>query len=149
MGTTFVTLQDGVDCQGFWMRDGILELWLRFLALHIEDPVDSGTFVSKIRDQWLLASRGYFNGWVPHGLPVAAATPEGVSLIRQATTSLIDALSRGAPTMSKDVLNLMGMGEFQGDFETRRLIEVGHAFIDLLDGKITDDARSTSFMPGC
>lgn len=39
MGSTLVYIGE----RGFWMRDGILELWLRFLALHIEDPVESGS----------------------------------------------------------------------------------------------------------
>jgi hypothetical protein len=48
------------------------------------------------------------------------------------------------------VLNLMGFGgEFTADVETRRLVEVGHAYLDLLDGKITADPSDTSFMPGC
>ena len=32
MGSSFV----GIGERGFWMRDGLLELWLRLLALHIK-----------------------------------------------------------------------------------------------------------------
>jgi hypothetical protein len=34
MGTSFVSIGD----HGFWMTDSILEIWLRLLALHVEDP---------------------------------------------------------------------------------------------------------------
>jgi hypothetical protein len=88
MGKTFV----GIGDRGFWMRDGMLELWLRFLALHVEDPVESGSLAIEIRDQWLLASRGYFMGCVPDGLEEAVSTPEGEMLVRSAIHSLLDVL---------------------------------------------------------
>ena len=43
------------------MRDRILEVWLRLLALHIADP-EQGSIGQQIREGWLLASRGYFLG---------------------------------------------------------------------------------------
>jgi hypothetical protein len=42
VGTTFV----GIGGRGFWLRDSLLELWLRFLALHVEDPVESGSLAT-------------------------------------------------------------------------------------------------------
>jgi hypothetical protein len=146
MGTTFVNIGN----RGFWMRDGILELWLRFLALHVEDPVESGSVATKIRDQWLLASRGFFNGCVPEGLEEAISTPEGESLVQAAIRSLLAALHLAPPHLSKDVLKLMGFAEqFTADIETWRLIGVGDAYLALLDGKITAGPSDTSFMPGC
>ena len=38
---------------------------------------------------------------------------------------------------------------FTADVETRRLVEVGQAYLDLLNGKITAGPSDTSFMPGC
>jgi hypothetical protein len=132
------------------MRDGLLELWLRLLALHVEDPVEPGSLATKIRDQWLLASRGFFNGCVPEGLEEAVSTPEGDALVRTAIRSLLEALDVAPSHLNKDVLNLLGIdGNFTADMETRRLIEVGRAYLDLLDGKITAGASDASFMPGC
>jgi hypothetical protein len=146
VGTTFV----GIGDRGFWMRDSVLELWLRFLALHIEDPVESGSLATRIRDQWLLASRGFFNGCVPEGLEEAVSTPEGEALVRAAIHSLLGALEAAPAQLNKGALNLMGFtgGEFTADVETRRLVEVGQAYLDLLDGKITAGPSDTSFMPG-
>jgi hypothetical protein len=84
MGSTFVE----IDGKGFWMRDGILELWLRLLALHVEDP-DEGSVGRGIRDNWLLASRGHFGGCVPDGLEEAVSTPEGRAVVVAAIQSLI------------------------------------------------------------
>jgi hypothetical protein len=152
MGTTFVTIdRDRDNKRGFWVRDGMLELWLRFLALHVEDPTEPGSAASEIRDQWLLASRGYFGGCVPHGLAEAFATSEGQAVVRKAVGSLLAALNEAPPHIDRDVLNLMGFsdGPFTRNVETRRLIEVGEAFLALLDGRITTGPCDTSFMPGC
>ena len=70
MGSFFVTA-DGEH--GFSMRDGHAQLWLRLLALHIPEPINTDSeamhLVShQIRDQWLLASKGFFNGCVPSGM---------------------------------------------------------------------------------
>lgn len=72
MGTTFVTLDPS---PGFWMSDSMLELWLRLLALHLPEPTDEEAEAATlpIRNQWLLASRGYFTGHVPHDLERRAA----------------------------------------------------------------------------
>jgi hypothetical protein len=147
VGTTFV----GIDDRGFWMSDSALELWLRLLALHVEDPVESGSLATKIRDQWLLASRGFFTGCVPEGLEEAVSTPEGQALVRAAIHSLLEDLKAAPPHLGKDVFNLMGFtgGTFTADIETRRLVEIGHAYLDLLNGKITTGPSDTSFMPGC
>ncbi len=147
MGTTFV----GIGGRGFWVRDSLLELWLRLLALHVEDPAESRSLATKIRDQWLLASRGFFTGCVPEGLEEAASTPQGEALVRDAAHSLLAALKAAPSHLSKDVLNLMGFsgGTFTTDVETRRLVELGQACLDLLDGKITLGPGDTSFMPGC
>jgi hypothetical protein len=53
--------------------------------------------------------------------------------------------------LNKDVLNLMGFmgGEFTLDVETWRLVEVGDAYLALLDGKIAGGPSDASFMPGC
>ena len=151
MGTSFVSINPGNDAPGFWLLDGILELWLRFLALHIEDPPPSGSVASGIREQWLLASRGHFNGCVPHGMKDAVATDEGDKLVREAVQSLLGALSKAPPRISAGPLNLMGFSgsDFVRDVDTWRLVEVSKAFLQLLDGRITDTAKSTALMPGC
>lgn len=146
MGTTFVE----IGGKGFWMRDSILELWLRLLALHVEDPHEEASIGRKIRDNWLLASRGYFGGHVPDGLEEAVSTPEGRATVVAAIQSLMQALTNGPVMLDHDTLNLLGFagGEFTGDVEAERLIQVGNAFLALIAGQIQTGASSTEFMPG-
>jgi hypothetical protein len=157
MGTTFVTFGrdksgnrvPGAEQEvGFWMRDGDLELWLRLLALHVEDPQQSGGTATTIRDQWLLASRGWFNGCVPHGLEKATATPEGSELVRNAVLSLSDALHRAPERISGGALSLLGFESGYLDIEVEVLRDIAGAFLDLLDFKVEATAHSTERMPG-
>lgn len=152
MGTTFVSLSDDIEAHaaGFWMRDWVLELWLRLLALHIPDATtDPSSVNQQIRDQWLLASRGGFNGCVPHSLDEAVSSDEGESVVRKAIGSLMRVLKRSPGHLDAETLNLLGMdARFSSDIEARRLIDVGQAFLDLLDGKIETVVGSTDFMPG-
>src|SRR5262245_61826020 len=110
MGSTFVTLSRGAYAPGkqpgFWMRDGTLELWLRLLALHLPEPTDSGQHRATlaVRNQWLLASRGYFTGCVPHGMEDACATEEGRFVVRKAIDSLLAALKKAETPLDADTL---------------------------------------------
>src|SRR5581483_7275723 len=111
MGTTFVTLSREVSGNetGFWMHDGILELWLRLLALHLPEPTDSGEYQAtpKIRNQWLLASKGYFIGCVPHGMEDACSSQEGRTVVRMAIKSLLEALQCAGTLLDSETLNLL------------------------------------------
>jgi hypothetical protein len=151
MGSTYITFKNPALDQnlggGFWMRDGLLEVWLRLLSLHVEVPVINGAVIreslaTSIRDQWLLASGGHFIGCIPHGLEEAASTPEGKAIIRTAVLSLLEALSKTGDWIAKDTLNLMGIeGEFEADLKISDFIGIGRTFLDLLDGKF--DQKNT------
>ena len=134
------------------MSDGILELWLRLLALHIEEPTltDATSLGRKIRDQWLLASRGFFMGCIPVNLDEAVSTPESRALVVAAIESLICAAKKAPAGLDYHTLNLLGFvnGEFTRNFESERLVEIGEAFLALIAGEIHSDATSTEFMPG-
>ncbi|MFI5347767.1 MAG: hypothetical protein ACHQ51_15445 [Elusimicrobiota bacterium] len=135
MGSSFV----GIGEKGFWLRDGFLELWLRLLALHIKDPSRNdpdAAVIRGIRDQWLLASRGFFNGSVPVNLGDALRTKAGEKAVREAAASLQSALEAAPDILGKDAFNLLGFESgWEKDVETRDLIEIGRSFRDVLDGK--------------
>jgi hypothetical protein len=133
------------------MRDGMLELWLRLLALHLPEPTDNGEHQAtlKIRNQWLLASRGYFGGCVPHGMEDACATQAGRDVVRIAIDSLLAALRRAPTALDANTLDLLSVEGIQfAPMERRWLQEIGLAFIDLLDGRIAGTPASTEVMPG-
>ncbi len=152
MGTSFVYItpvsQSGADTFGFWIHDSILALWLRLLALHLPNPHDDGTYKVSldIRNQWLVASLGCFQGCVPHGMEDACATSEGREVVRIAIKSLNDALEVIDNPIPKDALNLLGIEGivFEAPEEKKRIQEIGYAFLDLLDGKLTSTVSSSS-----
>ena len=154
MGTTFVTLKRDVSGNepGFWMQDGILELWLRLLALHLPEPTNTGTHLAtiEIRNRWLRASRGYFGGHVPHSMQYASATQERTAVVRIAIDSLLAALRKSNTPLHAESLNVLGneAQQFAAPIERQWLEDIGHAFLDLLDGKISGMASSTEVMPG-
>lgn len=129
----------------------MLELWLRLLALHLPEPTNSGEHLVtlKIRNQWLLASRYSFVGCVPHGMEEACESQEGRAVVRNAIESLLATVGRASTPVDADTLNLLGMqGLFTEPIERQWLQDIGHAFLDLLDGKVSADPSSTDVMPG-
>lgn len=146
MGTSFVE----IGGKGFWMQDSVLELWLRLLALHIEDPSDGSPLTRRIRDSWLLASRGYFGGCIPDDLAEFISTSDGRAIVLRAISSLRSALENGPELLDPGTLNLLGFDgvRYAGGFESARLVQVANAFIDLIEGRIDCDVTSTAFMPG-
>ncbi|MCB9683422.1 MAG: hypothetical protein H6735_00110 [Alphaproteobacteria bacterium] len=147
MGSSFVD----IDGRGFWVQDGILELWLRLLALHLEEPgLDQrrGSPVLKTRDQWLLISKVHFNGCVPVCLGEAVQDDEGRRVVMAGIRSLITALRRAPPVLDRGPLNLLGhQNGGWNDIETSKLLEIGEAFLDLVERGIGADASSARMLP--
>lgn len=145
MGSSFVS----IDRRGFWSRDSMLELFLRMLALHIEDPVEATDPAAIIRNNMLLQSRGYFGGSVHAGLGDAVQLPGGAELVRNAIEALDKALSN-LNALDAGILNSLGFsGEFTQSVETWRLREMGRAWLALMDGRITLGPGDSYPMPGC
>lgn len=134
------------------MRDSVLEIWLRLLALHVPEQNNENSrkeIMFSIRNEWLLMSRGYFGGMIHVGLDEFANTIDGKEIIIEAIASLEAALKKAPKYLSKDVINLLGIeGTYLDDFETDSLLEVCSAFDALIQGRINTDASSTSVMPG-
>ncbi|MED5523772.1 MAG: hypothetical protein VX447_03340 [Pseudomonadota bacterium] len=145
MGTSFVGYSDN----GFWMHDSILELWLRFAALHIEDQVEDQSEIHSIRNEWLLASRGYFNGAVALNLMKNISTPIGKAAVLKAIRSLASSLKSGPKALDKDTINLLGFSSnYLENIEVSRLIEVCDCFEALIAGKRFGPSSETKIMPG-
>lgn len=154
MGTTFVTISHARDgtAPGFWMRDQVLELWLRLLALHVPEPnrEDERNLALPLRNKWLLASKGWVGGHVPHGMEDACSTPEGEAIVRAAIESLLVELNRTDTPVEGHTMSLLGIevGSCNVPVERWKLRDVGHAMLDLLDGELDCTAMSTEIMPG-
>lgn len=154
MGTTFVSIdRNDSHPSGFWMRDGWLELWLRLLALHLPEPNHDDEHLEltlEIRNRWLLASKGYFNGCVPHDMEFACDTDAGKKLVRSAIDSLMTSLQKSDLDLDSGTLNLLGLdgGDFTKGIERRPLLDIGNAFVDLLEGRINGPSQIEKIMPG-
>ncbi len=138
MGTTNVSLSPEAEAPSFWIKDAWLEVWLRLLALHIDDPVTPGGLAERMRNDWLFATKIPHNGCVPHRLDETAAGPEGRAILRGAVESLMAALAREPDDVSAATINLLGIGsgEYGRDIRRSGLLEIGRAFLDLLDDRI-------------
>lgn len=145
MSSTFVEIAQ----KGFWISDNLLEIWLRLAALHIEASPEQALIAHGIRDQWLLASKGFFTGHVPVDLEAMVSSPQGEGIVRRAVESFMRALQAAPASLDCATLNLLGMegGTFLGDLDTRHLIETSQAFLDLLDGKIATGAAQAGLIP--
>jgi len=129
METTFVALGNG----GFWIQDSILGLWLRLLALHLEDPSGTDSPAQALRDEWLLASRGYFSGCAPFDLELDVSTKEGRTLVLAAIESLMGTLRSAPARIDAPTLNLLGIeARFPEDVETAQLLKLGDSFRELI-----------------
>jgi hypothetical protein len=158
MGSTFVTLgrdasgkrtAEAKDEVGFWMRDAVLELWLRLLALHLDEPEQADSPAAVTRNQWLVASRYGCVGAVPHGLEEATATDEGLALVKAAVASLDRILRQTTDSLSAQMLNLLGFaGEWDRAVDPADLRDVARAFIDLLDFNVQSTASTKRRYPG-
>jgi hypothetical protein len=79
----------------------------------------------------------------------ACATQAGQDVVRIAIDSLLGALRQSPKPLDSDTLNLLGIEGIQvAPIERNLLQEIGCAFRDLLDGRITCTASSTDIMPG-
>lgn len=149
------TLARQGDQVGFWINDADLELLLRLLALHIPDPAstrmaaaEDAQIALSIRDQWLLASRGWFLGCVPHGLEEAADTDAGRAVVRTALTALLAALTHMPDGMPRGMGTLLGIeGTYSEDIPTWRLWACAKALQELLDGQIATTSRDNVVIP--
>ena len=149
MGTTFVTID---EIHGFWMFDQILEVWLRLLALHIPEPSNDDSIEYQnesyqIRNWWLLASKGYFGGHVPHHLDDCLQLKHGARIVQLAIQSLRVVLEKTDTAITPEIFSLMG-GQIRLAFSKEKLIDIANAWEELIAGQITFTAYTTERMPG-
>jgi len=152
MSSTYVTVSGR---EGFWARDGLLEIWLRLAALHLPDPgpelgETNSAEVRRLREQWLLASRGWWTGMVPHDFEALQDNAVAMELAKAAARSLDRALHDATPAaLPAAALNLLGWGSgvsYAEDLEVWRLVELTQAIQQLFDGQL--DAQWRTRTPG-
>lgn len=144
MGTSFVSIGD----KGFWMRDAVLCLWLRMVALQIECGGNDADALTRLRNEWMLQSQIAVPGVVATNLDTIADDETAKQAVSAAIHRVLKSLSAFGDAVEPETLNLLGLDVWAQPEETSRLRTIGTAFLDLLEGKITTEADSTDFMPG-
>jgi hypothetical protein len=145
MGNSFTSFHD----KGFWCRDGLLEAWLRILALNLPtDVYDTAHWLHGLRDQWMFASSGLCNGWVSPCLDEYATDAKKVSVIIAASNKAISRLRAFGSTIPAAFLNALGNdGTSFGDKPLAWFEDLHHAFVALLNGELQTDASSGFALP--
>ena len=117
----------------FEVNSGLLELFLRLAALHIESPVTQ--LEQEIRDDWLFISSGGHSEILCPDFDFYLYPREGKVIALSAIGSLLIALKNAPKQLNKDMLNVMGFKYiYVGDVDSEALIALGEACIDLING---------------
>lgn len=145
MGKSFTSFRE----QGFWCRDGILEVWLRCVALHLpDDAYQSDTWLHKLRDQWMFASSGLCNGWVSAALDEHVTDSNRAEIIIAASDLAISSLRAFSPAVPSAFLNALGIeGTSFVDHPIQWFEDIHDTFNSLLMGQLHTDATSSRVLP--
>jgi len=145
MGKSFTTFKGS----GFWCRDGLLEVWLRCVALHFpDDAYQSDTWLHELRDQWMFASSGLCNGWVTAALDEHVTDSTRAEIVVAASKRAISRLRAFSEIVPSAFLNALGIeGTSFNDHPIEWYEEIHDTFTSLLEGRLLSDAASSSVLP--
>ena len=143
MGSSFTEFQG----KGFWSRDGLLEAWLRVLSLHMDDDVHKPGWQHDLRDKWLLASAGYFNGCISASLDDFLTEGDRVAVILKAAERSIQRLRTFGSYVPAAFLNAIGLSPFTEDLPIEWFERIAERFTALLRGELATDASTSPVLP--
>ncbi len=83
---------------------------------------------------------------MPDMLEEAVSTDNGKKVVLVAINSLLDSLSKISKKIDGPTLNLLGISEY-GDLDPNNLIEIGKAFIELIEGRVTTNSKDAGIIP--
>lgn len=139
MSTSFVSLRG----RGFWAPDGLLEVWLWYLADALESLDDGEVappgYVENLRDQ---ATSGY-HGFISVRLDELSEAQR--ARVATAARRCVSRVQGDPSLLHKKTLNTLGLGgegcHFGRDLPVARLEAIGRVFVGLLDGTCGWDVR--------
>lgn len=138
MGTSLVEFRD----DGFWVRDGQLEVWLYLLVRQIEALSDPPPWLRDVHDDWQLQATAGFHGFVSAHLDDIITSDDRGDLILALSERALNWLRGHGTTINKDELNVMHTGgeEFYwtDDVQTSIFTDAGEHFVLLLRGELPD-----------
>lgn len=147
MGTSYVEFRE----QGFWTRDGLLEVWLHALAASVSD--DSAPWLLEARMEWHTQAHVGFMGWVSAGLDEIVTSPERVGMVlelSQRARRYLTAVAGGAgllPASWLDEQHIGGPGSGWKALKLEYVLQVADAVDQLLRGQWRGTPQSGPFLP--
>ncbi|MBW2453844.1 MAG: hypothetical protein JRI68_05015 [Deltaproteobacteria bacterium] len=130
--------------QGFWCRDGMVEVWLALLVDELDERGGEAggelpRWLLRLREQWIEQVSVIYRGLVSSSLDDWVSNEgrrqELVGLIRP----LRERLASGAVTPAPgSVARAVGGAVFERDRATEQILRVADSFLWLLDGSLGD-----------
>jgi hypothetical protein len=129
MGSSFTEFQQN----GFWSRDGALELWLVILAQEVEASGAPPSWLADTAKEWRAMGTAGMNGCIDAGLDRHAATPERAAAVVRVAERALTRLKDQGPVLTASWLNSVGSGSegstFSRDIPTEVFIRIGETFV--------------------
>ena len=143
MGSSFTEFRG----KGFWSRDGLLEAWLRVLSLHLDDEVYAPGWQHDLRNEWLLVSAGFFNGFVSASLDKFLTDDARIAAVLRASERSIQCLRAFGAYVPAAFLNALGLSPFTADLPIEWFERIADWFDRLLSGELMTDASTSPTLP--
>lgn len=141
MGSTTVDFRGA----GYEASDSIIEVWLHFLVVEIDEEPQVSPWLQEVRDDWQILSIAGFNFGVMPDLDRFVTTEEQRETILRLSERALEALGQQGPVISKEALNALelgGDGFFTADVPTELFLRVGRYFVKLLQGTLTPEENN-------
>ncbi len=128
--------------QGFWCRDGMLEVWLALLVDELDTQAPAGgteqdRWLRVLRDQWYQQVTVIYRGLVGSSLDEHLTTEARRRVIVGVVRQLRDRTAAGETLPQPgSVARLVGGAVFERDGATAQILRVADSFLWLLDGSL-------------
>lgn len=136
---------------GFWATDSTLEVWLYLLAREAGKMIDQPDWLRSAQKDWHIKATVGFMGWICANLYEHITSTDRVETTIRLSNDVLEWLRKQGPLMSAEVLNTFQTGGkgsyFTRDAETDHFIRVGEAFVQLLEGKLKTDVKTSPVLP--
>jgi len=133
--------------RGFWSRDSSLELWLFLLAQEVKQLDNPSDWLCVAAEDWQIQATGGFVGCISAGLDEFVSTPDRAATLVELSKQALATLHKKGEVLTAEWLNslsLSGTGSyFMRDVPTEVVLRIGDAFVRLLCGEITWDAKTS------
>jgi hypothetical protein len=134
---------------GFWARDGQVEVWLYLLVEEITLIENAPSWLKKLQEEWHIQATVGFNGCVTAGLDESIDTEEKRKCIISICKSVLEKVRNQGPELTVKAEYSYGAGgpDIICNGADYRIHEAyGIEFINLLEGKVITNASTSQII---